>query len=206
MRKLILDLCGGTGAWSKPYADAGYTVHNITLPDYDLMETCLQSLPPQYINFKKPFTDSRYPGILQIDIPDIYGILAAPDCAHFSFARQRAKIPRDIPGAFELVKECRLIIETCALYGDLKFWCLENPRGHLYEIIGLPAFKFQRWHFGDPGNKLTYLWGNFKFPKMKPKPELIDSDFMQSGCWQKIAIPSGYRKKGWDSKIIKRER
>lgn len=24
--KIILDLCGGTGAWSKPYSDAGYDV------------------------------------------------------------------------------------------------------------------------------------------------------------------------------------
>ena len=24
--KIILDLCGGTGAWSKPYKDAGYDV------------------------------------------------------------------------------------------------------------------------------------------------------------------------------------
>jgi len=27
--KIILDLCGGTGAWSKPYADAGYNVIGI---------------------------------------------------------------------------------------------------------------------------------------------------------------------------------
>ena len=24
-KRIILDLCGGTGAWSKPYKDAGYT-------------------------------------------------------------------------------------------------------------------------------------------------------------------------------------
>ena len=24
--KIILDLCGGTGSWSKPYKDAGYDV------------------------------------------------------------------------------------------------------------------------------------------------------------------------------------
>ena len=24
--RIILDLCGGTGAWSKPYADAGLSV------------------------------------------------------------------------------------------------------------------------------------------------------------------------------------
>lgn len=39
MGKLILDLCGGTGSWSKPYRDAGYEVKVITLPHYDLFET-----------------------------------------------------------------------------------------------------------------------------------------------------------------------
>lgn len=37
--KIILDLCGGTGAWSKPYKDAGYDVQVITLPTYDLEKT-----------------------------------------------------------------------------------------------------------------------------------------------------------------------
>lgn len=35
-KKIILDLCGGTGSWSKPYAKAGYKVINITLPEYDV--------------------------------------------------------------------------------------------------------------------------------------------------------------------------
>ncbi len=30
---IILDLCGGTGSWSKPYKDAGYDVRVITLPE-----------------------------------------------------------------------------------------------------------------------------------------------------------------------------
>ena len=34
--KIILDLCGGTGAWSKPYKDAGYKVINVTLPEFDV--------------------------------------------------------------------------------------------------------------------------------------------------------------------------
>jgi len=37
MSKIILDLCGGTGAWSKPYKEAGYDVRLITLPDYDIL-------------------------------------------------------------------------------------------------------------------------------------------------------------------------
>lgn len=39
MSKIILDLCGGTGSWSKPYREAGYDVRLITLPHYDLFET-----------------------------------------------------------------------------------------------------------------------------------------------------------------------
>jgi len=34
--KIILDLCGGTGSWSKPYKEAGYDVRLITLPDYNV--------------------------------------------------------------------------------------------------------------------------------------------------------------------------
>jgi len=56
--KIILDLCGGTGAWSKPYAEAGYDVRNITLPDYDVR------------TYEPP--------------DDVYGILAAPPCTIFS--------------------------------------------------------------------------------------------------------------------------
>lgn len=51
--KIILDLCGGTGSWSKPYRDAGYDVKVITLPQYnvekwreypDLMESAWYTL------------------------------------------------------------------------------------------------------------------------------------------------------------------
>lgn len=54
--KIILDLCGGTGSWSKPYKDAGYDVRVITLPDNDV----LAYRPPK----------------------DVYGILAAPPMHH----------------------------------------------------------------------------------------------------------------------------
>ena len=36
-RKIILDLCGGTGSWSAPYKENGYDVRVITLPEYDLL-------------------------------------------------------------------------------------------------------------------------------------------------------------------------
>lgn len=36
-KKIILDLCGGTGSWSRPYRESGYNVRVITLPDYDVL-------------------------------------------------------------------------------------------------------------------------------------------------------------------------
>ena len=43
-QKIILDLCGGTGSWSKPYRDAGYDVRVITLPENDV---CTYVPPPE---------------------------------------------------------------------------------------------------------------------------------------------------------------
>ena len=34
--RIILDLCGGTGAWSRPYKEAGYDVRVITSPPEDV--------------------------------------------------------------------------------------------------------------------------------------------------------------------------
>ena len=36
--RIILDLCGGSGSWSRPYQEAGYDVRLITLPDYDVLD------------------------------------------------------------------------------------------------------------------------------------------------------------------------
>ena len=105
--KVILDLCGGTGAWSKFYKDAGYDVRNITLPDYDVR------------TYRPPNS--------------VYGILAAPPCPHFSFCRTNARLPRDLRGAFYIAHHCLRIIWECQYrldsdvqkYSPLKFWALE---------------------------------------------------------------------------------
>ncbi len=55
--KIILDLCGGTGSWSKPYKEAGYDVRLITLPEYAPMRRRLKMfmgfwLPRRAMNFQ----------------------------------------------------------------------------------------------------------------------------------------------------------
>ena len=151
--KTILDLCGGTGAWSKPYKDAGYDVRIITLPDND---------------------------VLTFEPPDnVYGILAAPPCTMFSFARTNAKKPRDLKEGMECVRACLDIIWQCMEVTQdtvkktcpLQFWALENPyHGFLKKFLGKPAFTFDPYEFGDGYQKRTAIWGHFNEPKKNPVP------------------------------------
>lgn len=133
--KIILDLCGGTGSWSAPYKAAGYDVRLITLPDYNV----LNYVPPD----------------------NVYGVLAAPPCTHFSLACNRLWKQKDLNGdtqkALEIVYACFHIIEI----SKPKFWALENPKGRLQHFIGKPDLIINMSDFGAPYVKPTHLWGNF---------------------------------------------
>lgn len=148
MKKIILDLCGGTGSWSKPYKDNGYDVRVITLPDNDVRKY----EPPK----------------------NVYGILAAPPCDQFSFAKTTGKA-RDLKDAWSIVRACLDIIAKCnyitnpyAKTTTLKFWCLENPHGLLKRFLGKPCYEFNPYDFGDDYKKNTHLWGWFNFPIKNP--------------------------------------
>lgn len=134
--KIILDLCGGTGSWSRPYKEAGYDVRLITLPDYDV----LTYEPPK----------------------NVYGILAAPPCTEFSVLNCKAEPRRRNEAAgMEIVNACIRIINQCSP----AFWALENPRGHLRKYLGVPKLNFQPWYYGDPWTKATDIWGEFTPPE-----------------------------------------
>jgi len=145
-QKIILELCGGTGSWGKPYKDAGYKVVNITHPHFDVFD---------------------YEVSLE-ELPFIYGILCAPTCTMFSLARTTAKIPRDLKGGFKLVQKCLDIVHHCMWSGNLMFWALENPVGYLRQTLGKPPLTFQPCDFGDGYTKRTDLWGYYNIPKKKP--------------------------------------
>jgi hypothetical protein len=80
-RRRILDLCGGSGAWSAPYRAAGYDVEVVTLPAGDV----------------RAYVPSG----------DVWGVLAAPPCNEFSILK-RAK--RDFSRGLETVCACLRII------------------------------------------------------------------------------------------------
>lgn len=156
-KKIILDLCGGTGSWSRPYAERSdiYDVRLITLPDNDVKK------------YKPP--------------KKVYGILAAPPCTMFSFARTKAKKPRDLKEGMECARTCLNIIWSCMEIqqetgkktSSLKFWALENPNGFLKYFLGKPAFEFNPFDFGDQYQKHTHLWGWFNEPKKNPVLKLF---------------------------------
>lgn len=169
--RVILDLCGGTGSWARPYLESGFIVHTITLPDNDILNTELKSNGSIIFHGKDRGKD------ICVDRSDIYGILAAPPCTMFSFARTYAKRPRDLQEGMECVRACLNIIWFCMEIEQetkkktipLTFWALENPyHGFLPKFLGKPAFTFDPWEFGDPYQKRTALWGNFKEPKKNP--------------------------------------
>lgn len=136
---VILDLCGGTGSWSKPYADAGYDVRVVTLPqDVRLVEW-------------QPLR--------------VHGILAAPPCT--VFASSGARWPRtnqDYIEALSIVDAC---LRAVVVYKP-EWWALENPVGKLTRWLGKPRMYFDPCDYGDPYTKRTALWGEFTVPDRRP--------------------------------------
>lgn len=138
MNKIILDLCGGSGSWSRPWKQAGYDVRVITLPEYD-------------VRLYEP--------------PDeVYGILAAPPCTEFSVLNCiAAPRERNEESGMEIVNACLSIIRKC----KCQWWAMENPVGHLRKYMGSPTLTFQPWEYGDPWTKHTDIWGEFNAPIKK---------------------------------------
>lgn len=179
--KIILDLCGGTGSWSKPYKDAGYDVWVLTLPDFDVED----------------WRNSRVADF--VDSGKVYGIFAAPPCTMFSRARTTARTPRDFEGAMDVVRSCLEVIWEVQYKNPfgLKFWAMENPAGHLQRFMGKPAFKFHPYDFGDRHSKETWLWGMFNEPKKHPV-KLNEKELLQSrnNTRPLPAIPEDYQHDG----------
>lgn len=168
MGKLIMDLCGGTGSWSKPWLENGYQVINVTLPEYDVRTYELPDKP-------------------------IYGILAAPPCTMFSVARTTASKPRDLRQGMEIVEACLRLIWEARKRQKIGFWALENPTGLLRQFLGKPALVFQPCDYGDLWTKRTDVWGYFKEP-IKSPIEVPDRVHRQLAKNNRILprLPEGY--------------
>jgi len=142
--RIILDLCGGTSAWSKPYADAGYDIRLITLPKYDVRTY----QPPD----------------------NVYGILAAPPCTDFASSGARWWLEKDGNVALINIPDLQIVLACLDIIqkSNPVFWALENPVGRLVHYLGKPRLYFDPCDYGDPYTKKTCLWGRFNKPDRKP--------------------------------------
>jgi len=139
--RIILDLCGGTGAWSAPYAEAGYDVRLVTLPEQDVR----LYQPPA----------------------NVHGVLCAPPCRDLAASGARwwaAKGERAFLAAIALADACCRVVLLCRP----AWWCLENPVGRLSRVYGPPVMTFNPCDYGDPWTKRTCLWGRFALPGETP--------------------------------------
>jgi hypothetical protein len=172
--KRIFDLCGGTGAWSRPYAKAGYEVFIVDPKDV------------------REDTSAR---LVQLDLRDfimgdalcgyqpIHGILAAPPCTHFAGSGAQYWKKKDMDGRTDdhllIVDACIMIIQ---LYKPV-WWILENPVGRLPKLrseLGKPRMYMQPYEYGDPWTKKTCLWGDFNEPKKNPVEPIR---YTKQGSW-----------------------
>ena len=121
MRGIILDLCGGTGSWSKPYKDAGYTV--------------------QIVDIKTGGDARLWPG-RENDVRDyvgiVQGVLAAPPCTVFASSGARwERTDDDLREGLAVADACIRIVHAVRP----KWWALENPIGRIVRWLGNPAFR-----------------------------------------------------------------
>ena len=144
LRPIILDLCGGSGAWSRPYAEAGYDVRIID-----------------------PASESGDVRLMQYHDEPVQGILAAPPCTTFAGSGARwwkGKGESDLLGGLSVVDACLRVVTLC----QPEWWVLENPVGRLRRFLGPPVESFNPCDYGDPYTKRTQLWGSFVMPVMAP--------------------------------------
>jgi hypothetical protein len=141
----VLDLCGGSGAWSQPYVDAGYDVLRIDI--------------------KSGHDVRRFPALPH----PVRGVLAAPPCTEFASSGARwwdGKGEQALTDALAVVDACMRVI----LVHNPLWWAIENPVGRLRNWLGEPRMSFDPADYGDPYTKKTLLWGRFERPAKRPVP------------------------------------
>lgn len=202
--KIILDLCGGTGSWSLPYRNkGGYEVKVVTLPKYDLFK--VELIEETGIVRLWNDTENKAEDVIA---KEVYGILAAPTCTMFSFARTTGKTPRDLKGGMRLVQKCLDIIWFCRWQQDsrLKFWALENPQGYMRQFLGKPPLTFNPCDYGDTYTKKTDLWGFYNMPKVS-KREMTKEEKERCAINKRVLpeLPEDYvMPDGWNRQAARR--
>jgi len=152
--KICIDICSGLGGFSQSFKDNGWKVITIDI-DSRFNPTIVADVTK--IDWKK-FKEEYLNG----ESPDV--ILASPPCERFSLACLQFP-KKGIQKALEIVGAC---LEAIAILKP-KRWLLENPRGRLRWIIGIPpkTIRYSDYDLEVKWEKYTDLWGNIPLPMVR---------------------------------------
>jgi len=181
-RKVILDVGGGTGEWSRWYRlHGGYDVRVIDPLTW-------------------PFATAEAVAFRRNDWR-VHGLLLAPPCTEFAGSGARwweGKDPALLERAVETVRAFLRLVETMSPV----WWALENPVGRLAKEVpelGRHRYTWQPWHFGDAETKLTCMWGEHVQPMRtvleKPADVRARVHLEAPGPWRQVrrsATPQGF--------------
>jgi len=150
--KIVLSLFDRSGAWSRPWEEAGYQVYRFDIQsDAELGDVN---------NFGAGFFGEWFG---DFDGLEVYAILAACPCTDFATSGARHFAAKDADGrtaaSIELVRQTLRVVE----YFRPAVWAIENPVGRIEKLTGLQPWRlsFDPCHLGDPYTKKTLLWGRF---------------------------------------------
>ncbi len=156
----VLDLFSGLGGWNRAFKDRG---HKIVSVDID----------PIF----NPTISIDVGGLLVSDLSK-YGsfdvIVASPPCNKFSLASACLYWKDGEPSSPETFKAIDLVHKTFDLIKELNpsFWFMENPRGMLRRVIGVPPVTLYYAQYGENRLKPTDIWG--KHPEGFKEMQILD--------------------------------
>jgi hypothetical protein len=159
----VIDLFSGLGGFSQAFIDRG---HDVTRYEYS-------------DEFKKvPHTIIE--DVYNLWSGDLTGadiILASPPCTHFSIASVSHHWNKDGTPKPKTIEQIQLIRHTLDIIevSNPKYWILENPRGMLRTVLGLPAKFIYLGAWSKKNKKATDLWG-----KLPPVDWLIPHTWIEA--------------------------
>lgn len=200
---VILSICDLTGSWTKPYAEAGYTVLRID-PEHANRDGGKEGI----------VLDAETPTLEPVKMPDggigigltvgemlremaalgvtpwlqkysghdgpmtIHGIILQPPCTHFAISGSQWWKGKDAAGTTQ--RGVTIVLQCLEAVKRLRpnWWVLENPVGRLRTLVpqvGDPRMSFDPCDYGDPYTKRTQLFGDFNtnLPRTPVEPEYV---------------------------------
>ena len=149
----LLELFSGTGSMGRAFRARGWQVTSVDIDPGAFPTICVD--------------------IMELDVGEILGygnvdlIWASPPCTHYSCARTKARMPRDLEGSDALVRKVLDLADQLFCY-----LLLENPHSGLLKtrpvVQDLRMCVLDYCRYGTPYRKRTGIWTNSDFEPQRP--------------------------------------